>query len=141
YQRSSPVGDGQPLFPLAFCRECGQDILVVNLDKGGENFSPRILNGARGEQAEATGLLLVTEKPWPSPNDPALLDLVPEDWVVETGTRWPVSNGVVCGLGSAGSIVRRVGRSIVCGPACVAGFAFSVPTTSCECPRRSDVVA
>ncbi|CAG7637144.1 DEAD/DEAH box helicase [Rhodococcus opacus] len=86
YQRSSPVGQtGQPLFPLAFCRECGQDFLVVNLDKGGENFSPRILNGGRGEQAEATGLLLVTDQPWPSPNDPSLLELVPEDWVIESG--------------------------------------------------------
>ncbi|WP_326603457.1 DEAD/DEAH box helicase [Rhodococcus sp. PD04] len=87
YQRSAPVGTtGQPLFPLAFCRECGQDFLVVNLDKGGENFSPRILSGGKGEQAEATGLLLVTDKPWPAPNDPTLLDLVPEDWVIEAGT-------------------------------------------------------
>ena len=86
YQRSSPEGlPGQPLFPLAFCRECGQDFLVVNLDHGGENFSPRILNGGRGEQAEATGLLLITDQPWPAPNDPALLDLVPDDWVVTSG--------------------------------------------------------
>ncbi|MGV9613198.1 DEAD/DEAH box helicase [Nocardia xishanensis] len=86
YQRSSPVGTkGQPLFPLAFCRECGQDFLVVNLDKGGQNFSPRILNGGRGDQAEATGLLLITEQSWPSPADPALVDLVPEDWVIEVG--------------------------------------------------------
>lgn len=94
YQRSAPIGQtGQPLFPLAFCRECGQDFLVVNLDKGGENFSPRILNGGRGEQAEATGLLLVTEKPWPAPNDPALLKLVPEDWVIETGTSRVLDKG------------------------------------------------
>jgi ATP-dependent helicase YprA (DUF1998 family) len=31
YQRSAPEGPAsQPLFPLAFCRECGQDYLVVN---------------------------------------------------------------------------------------------------------------
>ena len=59
YQRSCPEGQpGQPLFPLAFCRECGQDFVVVNLDHGGQSFSPRMLNGGRGEQAEATGLLL-----------------------------------------------------------------------------------
>lgn len=86
YQRSSPIGaKGQPLFPLAFCRECGQDFLVVNLDRSGENFSPRILNGGRGEQAEATGLLFITDDPWPTPTDPAIVDLVPEDWVIETG--------------------------------------------------------
>lgn len=89
YQRSAPEGTaGKPLFPLAFCRECGQDYLVVNLDRGGENFSPRTLNGGRGEQAEATGLLLITDAPWPDMHDPALRELVPDDWIIETaGTR------------------------------------------------------
>jgi len=86
YQRSAPYGQpGQPLYPLAFCRECGQDYLVVNLDNNGESFSPRILNGGRGEQATTTGLLLITEQPWPSASDPAVLDLVPEDWVIDSG--------------------------------------------------------
>lgn len=83
YQRSAPNRPaGQPLFPLAFCRECGQEYLVVNLERGGESFSPRIPNSDLVEHAEADGLLLLTEKPWPGPHDPALLDLVPEDWVV-----------------------------------------------------------
>ncbi|UAK32349.1 DEAD/DEAH box helicase [Nocardia asteroides] len=87
YQRSSPVGaKGQPLFPLAFCRECGQDYLVVSLDSGAEKFSPRILSGGRGEQAEATGLLFLTDQPWPAANDPAIADFVPDDWVVESGS-------------------------------------------------------
>ena len=34
---------------------------MVNLDKGGEKFSPRPLNDTRGEQAEATGLLFLTD--------------------------------------------------------------------------------
>lgn len=86
YQRSAPGRPtGQPLFPLAFCRECGQDFLVVNLDRGGENFSPRILNAGAGEQPEATGLLYVTDAPWPDPTDPALLELVPDDWAVASG--------------------------------------------------------
>ena len=59
YQRSSPDGPaGQPLFPLAFCRECGQDYLVVNRGAGGERFTPRILSGSARSTAEATGLLL-----------------------------------------------------------------------------------
>ena len=86
YQRSAPEGPkGRPLFPMAFCRECGQDFLVVNLDKGGEKFSPRPLNDTRGEQAEATGLLYLTDNDWPAPNDPALLELIPDDWVIVDG--------------------------------------------------------
>jgi hypothetical protein len=46
YQRSNPHGPaGQPLFPLAFCRECGHDYIVVNREKrGGDRiFTPRLL--------------------------------------------------------------------------------------------------
>ena len=87
YQRSAPNRPaGQPLFPLAFCRECGQDYLVVNLESGRESFSPRIPNSDLVEHPDADGLLLVTKDPWPDPRDPALLDLVPEDWVVSGGS-------------------------------------------------------
>lgn len=87
YQRSAPNrAAAQPLFPLAFCRECGQEYLVVNLERGGESFSPRIPNSDLVEHPEADGLLLLTETPWPDPQDPALLDLVPEDWVVTSGS-------------------------------------------------------
>ena len=59
YQRSAPNRPaGQPLFPLAFCRECGQDFLVVNLERGGESFSPRIPNSDLVEHPDADGLLL-----------------------------------------------------------------------------------
>lgn len=86
YQRSAPEEPlGRPLFPLAFCRECGQDFLVVNRDKGGEKFSPRPLNDTRGEQAEATGLLYLCDGDWPSATDPALLDRIPDDWVILDG--------------------------------------------------------
>ena len=85
YQRSSPEGPaGQPLFPLAFCRECGQDYLVVNRERGGERFTPRILNGSADSTAEATGLLLISDTDWPDPSSDALLDLVPEDWIIES---------------------------------------------------------
>jgi ATP-dependent helicase YprA (DUF1998 family)/very-short-patch-repair endonuclease len=87
YQRSAPNrASGQPLFPLAFCRECGQEYLVVNLERGGESFSPRIPNSDLVENPDADGLLLLTEAPWPDPQDTALLDLVPEDWVVASGS-------------------------------------------------------
>lgn len=86
YQRSAPERPaGQPLFPLAFCRECGQEFLVVNLDRGRKSFSPRILHSGIDEQPDATGLLYVTDQPWPDPTDPALLELVPDDWAVSAG--------------------------------------------------------
>lgn len=88
YQRSAPVEPpGQPLFPLAFCRECGQDYLVVNRERGGERFTPRMLTGGTGEPVEATGLLLITDADWPDESSEALLELVPEDWVIEAGGR------------------------------------------------------
>lgn len=87
YQRSAPNRPlGQPLFPLAFCRECGQEFLVVNLNRGGESFSPRIPNSDLVEHPDADGLLLLTEEPWPDVNDPKLLDLLPEDWVLPGGS-------------------------------------------------------
>jgi len=86
YQRSAPVGPaGQPLFPLAFCRECGQDYLVVHRERGDERFTPRVLHSGTGEQASATGLLMVTDTDWPDPSSKALLDLVPDDWAIESG--------------------------------------------------------
>ncbi|ODR08035.1 DEAD/DEAH box helicase [Mycolicibacillus koreensis] len=87
YQRSAPGRPlGQPLFPLAFCRECGQDFLVVNLERGRESFSPRTLRSDLAEEPDAEGLLYLTDTPWPDARDPALLGLVPEDWVVDTGS-------------------------------------------------------
>ncbi|MEX5635832.1 DEAD/DEAH box helicase [Parafrankia sp. FMc2] len=86
YQRSAPNGPaGQPLYPLAFCRECGQDYLVVNRARrdGRDAFLPRLLNGTIGEQGQAEGLLLLTDGPWPDYGEPGLIERVPDDWVVE----------------------------------------------------------
>ena len=58
--------------------------------KGGERFTPRILNGSAASTAEATGLLLISDTDWPDPSSDALLDLVPEDWIIE-GAGVPVA--------------------------------------------------
>ena len=58
YQRSAPTGPtGQPLYPLAFCRECGQDYLVVSRVKhdGRDVFTPRLLKGLTDSQSSPTG--------------------------------------------------------------------------------------
>lgn len=89
YQRSAPVGPkGRPLFPLAFCRECGQEYLVVNKEKD-DRFTPRLLTTTVSEnQPEATGLLLLLDDDWPDDRSDAVLSEVPEDWVIEqSGTR------------------------------------------------------
>ena len=54
YQRSAPTGAaGQPLFPLAFCRECGQDFLVGQpRARRRELQSPHAQRRTRGEQAD-----------------------------------------------------------------------------------------
>lgn len=86
YQRSAPAGSaGQPLYPLAFCRECGQEYLVVSRVKrdGREVFTPRLLNGTDGQAVEADGLLLITEGLWPDYGEPGLIELVPDDWTIE----------------------------------------------------------
>ena len=89
YQRSAPEGQkGRPLFPLAFCRECGQDFLVVNLEKGREKFSPRTLNDTRGEHAEATGLLFLHRR-ITGPTRQILHYLT---WCLTTGSSW-AANG------------------------------------------------
>jgi very-short-patch-repair endonuclease len=85
YQRSAPHGPaGQPLFPLAFCRECGQEYLVVSRKKN-DDFVPRTLSGGIDEESKAFGLLLITDTAWPDPSSPELLPLIPDDWVVESG--------------------------------------------------------
>jgi len=86
YQRSAPVEpQGQPLFPLAFCRECGQEYLVVNREQKGEVFTPRVLTAGMGEPSESTGLLMLLDDDWPGEHAPGLLDRLPEDWIVDIG--------------------------------------------------------
>jgi len=88
YQRSAPEGpSGQPLFPLAFCRECGQDYLTVakTSDGGVEKLVPRNLNGTLADASHKAAVLLLRDKPWPAADSDELLDLVPDAWVIETG--------------------------------------------------------
>jgi ATP-dependent helicase YprA (DUF1998 family) len=85
YQRSAPVEPrGQPLFPLTFCRECGQEFLSVHRTQKGELFRPRVLGQTLDEPADSSGLLLLRDHDWPAIGGPDLLGLVPEDWIVES---------------------------------------------------------
>ncbi len=81
YQLRVPGHAEKALLPLGFCRECGQEYLVVaKVDKFGDTvFVPRQDNDASGGDA-VTGYLYVSEDlPWP--NDPLSAGRIPDHWL------------------------------------------------------------
>ncbi|MET9195304.1 DEAD/DEAH box helicase [Streptomyces olivaceus] len=89
YQVSVPAQRDKPLIPLAFCRDCGHEYLVVTReeDASGPRFVAR-----RDPEAPAEGgdgyLYLSEERPWPTAADDVLRRL-PDSWVetADDGTR------------------------------------------------------
>jgi ATP-dependent helicase YprA (DUF1998 family)/very-short-patch-repair endonuclease len=77
------------LFPLAFCRECGQEYYTVRTapdpSDGATTVVSRRLNDTTGdEESDAGFLYLSTESPWP--DDPtAQLEAVPDEWLEPHG--------------------------------------------------------
>jgi len=70
------------LFPLTFCRECGQEYYVVRLleQKEGIRVEPRDFRDRLDEDGgEAGYLYLNTGRPWPDDFD-QIIQRVPEDW-------------------------------------------------------------
>ncbi len=87
-QRFVPGDREKLLYPLVFCRECGQEYYSVHLT--GEPGS-YVFDSPMGEQLNpeegATGYLHVNyADPWPDAEH-QLLERVPEDWLEETTTR------------------------------------------------------
>lgn len=81
YQVSVPGEPEKLLIPLAFCRECGQEYLVVSrTDRdGGIRYQPRRDRDASGGD-DANGYLYIsTEQPWPI--DPLAEGRFPDSWV------------------------------------------------------------
>ncbi|MFE4372161.1 DEAD/DEAH box helicase [Streptomyces sp. NPDC056835] len=84
YQVVVPQQREKPLIPLAFCRDCGHEYLVVTRERGaaGPRFVARRDPEAPGEEDD--GYLYVSEeRPWPTEPDEILVRL-PDSWV-ETG--------------------------------------------------------
>ncbi|MGW1074240.1 DEAD/DEAH box helicase [Streptomyces sp. NPDC002537] len=81
YQVSVPDAREKPLIPLAFCRDCGHEYLVVtrSKDAGEDRFSARRDPDAPAEDGD--GYLYVSdERPWPTaPGD--ILTRLPDSWV------------------------------------------------------------
>jgi hypothetical protein len=90
-QRFVPGDRSKELFPLAFCRECGQDYYVVYRVTGddGSYLEPRDLGATRAEETNGVkrvpGFVYASSAvPWPDDED-ARNARVPEDWLDERG--------------------------------------------------------
>lgn len=80
----SPADREKILFPLAFCRECGQEYYTVTRNNAKtyerRDFGDLSPNNERGQ--EAGFLYIDTEDPWP--DDPqAIKERLPSTWLVE----------------------------------------------------------
>ncbi|MFE1359446.1 protein kinase domain-containing protein [Streptomyces harbinensis] len=87
YQLEQPDSDGKPLFPLAFCRECGQEYLTVwrTEEGGGFRYEPRRDTSASGGR-EGEGYLYLgmagEDYAWPADQQQAVDDRrLPESWL------------------------------------------------------------
>ncbi|MFE9332994.1 protein kinase [Streptomyces sp. NPDC006925] len=87
YQLEHPGSDGEPLFPLAFCRECGQEYLTVwrAEENGAFRYEPRRDTSASGGR-EGEGYLYVgipgEDYEWPAEPQKAVDDRrLPESWL------------------------------------------------------------
>lgn len=86
-QMFKPGDPGKLLYPLAFCRECGQEYLLAARDDsaGYTRFIPREERDQSGEKKTGYLYLSATE-PWPASTDPlGQADRVPEAWVTGSG--------------------------------------------------------
>ncbi|MFG3199811.1 protein kinase [Streptomyces sp. NPDC048208] len=87
YQLEQPDSDGKPLFPLAFCRECGQEYLTVwrTEEDGAFRYEPRRDTSASGGRAGEGYLYLGMpgeDYEWPADPQKAVDDRrLPESWL------------------------------------------------------------
>ncbi len=90
-QQFVPSARDKRLFPLAFCRECGQEYYLVfrvrDSQTGREVVVPRLpdetSDGDEQSERVAGYLYLSSDAPWPDEWD-AQLDRLPDEWLEET---------------------------------------------------------
>lgn len=83
YQVTVPDHPDQLLMPLAFCRECGQEYLVVARSTLGSEAvyrARRDRDASGGDQANGY-LYISTDQPWPV--DPLLEGRLPDSWLID----------------------------------------------------------
>ncbi|WP_396908660.1 DEAD/DEAH box helicase [Mycolicibacterium sp.] len=83
YQVTVPDRPDHLLMPLAFCRECGQDYLVVARSTEGSDviYRPRRDRDASGGDQANGYLYISTRQPWPV--DPLPEGRLPDSWLVD----------------------------------------------------------
>jgi superfamily II DNA/RNA helicase len=81
YQLRVPGHSDKALLPLGFCRECGQEYIVVaKVDKHGDTvFVPRLDTDASGGDAVTGYLYVSSDLPWPV--DPVMDGRLPDHWL------------------------------------------------------------
>ncbi len=89
YQVSVPNAPGKALLPLGFCRECGQEYLVVaKTGRHGDTvYVPRRDADASGGDAVTGYLYVSSDLPWPE--DPVTEGRLPEHWVAPDEAGYP----------------------------------------------------
>jgi len=87
-QQYVPGTREKALFPLAFCRECGQEYYTVrtaNGDGGETVVVPRPLSDTTGDEGSDAGFLYASsDVPWPSALE-AMLERLPDEWLEPHG--------------------------------------------------------
>lgn len=83
YQVTVPDHPDQLLMPLAFCRECGQEYLVVARSTLSAEvvYRPRRDRDASGGDQANGYLYISTDQPWPV--DPLLEGRLPDSWLID----------------------------------------------------------
>lgn len=90
-QRYSPEDADKLLYPLMFCRECGQEFYAVWEDEdrktGQHAYLPRDRFGIRESEERKRGyLFLDSDRPWPE-DEQEVLGRVPDEWLEEKSGR------------------------------------------------------
>lgn len=83
YQVAVPDAPMKLLFPLAFCRECGQEYVIVTRRtvNGITTYTPASTREKSGQQSQDGYLYISTDQPWPA--EPIVEGRLPDDWVVD----------------------------------------------------------
>ncbi|NMN99779.1 DEAD/DEAH box helicase [Gordonia sp. TBRC 11910] len=83
YQVSVPGEPHKSLIPLSFCRECGQEYLVVarSEDRGTTRYRPRRDRDASGGDRANGYLYISRDQPWPG--DPETEGRFPDSWLID----------------------------------------------------------
>lgn len=83
YQVAVPDAPMKLLFPLAFCRECGQEYVIVTRRKvnGVTTYTPGSTREKSGQQSQDGYLYISTDQPWPV--EPIVEGRLPDEWVVD----------------------------------------------------------